>query len=78
MAYALTVAGLKMDREDNFIVSDLSGKTSYVLKNGEVTELLNTIGEKINSADLKFIIEKNLLIIPTFFDNRLVAYELIK
>lgn len=72
------IDGLKMDREGNFIVSDWSGKTSYVSKNGEVTELLNTTDEKINSADLEFIIEKNLLIIPTFFDNRLVAYELIK
>jgi len=72
------IDGLKMDREGNFIVSDWSGKTSYVSKNGEVTELLNTTGEKINSADLEFIIEKNLLIIPTFFDNRLVAYELME
>ncbi len=38
----------------------------------------NSEDEKINSADLEFIIEKNLLIIPTFFDNRLVAYKLIK
>ena len=72
------IDGLKMDDKGNFIVSDWSGKTSFVSKSGEVTELLNTTGEKINSADLEFIIEKNLLIIPTFFDNRLVAYELIK
>jgi len=71
------IDGLKMDDIGNFIVSDWSGKTSFVSKSGEVTELLNTTGEKINSADLEFIIEKNLLIIPTFFDNRLVAYELM-
>jgi sugar lactone lactonase YvrE len=72
------IDGLKMDDEGNFIVSDWVGKTSFVSKNGEVTELLNTTDQKINSADLEFVIEKNLLIIPTFIDNRLVAYELMK
>jgi len=72
------IDGLKMDGEGNFIVSDWAGKTSFVSNNGDVTELLNTTDEKINSADLEYIIEKNLLIIPTFFDDRLVAYELLE
>jgi len=47
-----------------------------VKKSGEIKTLLNTVKEKINSADIELIQEKNLLIIPTFFDNRIVCYEI--
>ena len=72
------IDGLKMDGEGNFIVSDWAGKTSWITKEGQLIELINTTQQKINAADLEFIIEKNLIIIPTFFDNRLVAYELLR
>lgn len=72
------IDGLKMDGEGNFIVSDWAGKTSWISKEGQVIELINTTQQKINAADLEFIIKKNLIIIPTFFDNRLVAYELLR
>jgi sugar lactone lactonase YvrE len=72
------IDGLRMDDEDNFIVSDWAGNTSYVSKDGTITSLINTTEQKINSADIEFIKKMNLLIIPTFFDNRLVAYQLIK
>jgi sugar lactone lactonase YvrE len=72
------IDGLKMDGEGNFIVSDWAGKTSWISKEGQVIELINTTQQKINAADLEFIVKKNLIIIPTFFDNRLVAYELLR
>jgi len=72
------IDGLKMDSEGNFIVSDWAGKTSWISKEGQVIELINTTQQKVNAADLEFIIKKNLIIIPTFFDNRLVAYELLR
>jgi hypothetical protein len=67
-----------MDGKANFIVSDWAGKTSWISKEGQVIELINTTQKKINAADLEFIREKNLIIIPTFFDNRVVAYEITR
>ena len=70
------IDGLRADGHGNWLVSDWSGKTSFVDKNGKVKLLLDTTKSKINSADIEYIQEENLLIIPTFFDNRLRVYRL--
>lgn len=70
------IDGLILDKEGFFIVSDWSGKTSLVTKDGRLIVLLNTTDRKINAADLGYIPEKQIILIPTFFDNRIVAYKL--
>jgi hypothetical protein len=40
-----------------------------------VTVLIDTTNQKINSADIEYIEGKQILLIPTFFDNRVVAYQ---
>lgn len=71
------IDGLKSDGKGNYLISDWRGKTSLVNRKGKVTELLDTTVKKINSADIEFIIDKRMLIIPTFFDDRVVAYRLL-
>jgi sugar lactone lactonase YvrE len=70
------IDGVQGDGKGNFLVSDWQGKTVFVSSSGEVRELMNTTDANINSADIEFIPEKQLLLIPTFFDNRVVAYLL--
>jgi len=70
------IDGLKADGEGGWLVSDWAGKTSHIDKEGKVTVLLDTASSKINSADIEFVQGQNLLVIPTFFDNRVVAYRL--
>ncbi len=70
------IDGVQSDGKGNFLVSDWQGKTAFIRSAGEVKELMNTADSKINSADIEFIPEKNMLLIPTFFDNRVVAYLL--
>lgn len=70
------IDGLKADGKGNFVISDWAGKTRYVGKNIEPTLLLDTAEQNINSADIEFIIEDQMLLIPTFFDNRVTAYKL--
>jgi len=70
------IDGVKPDGKGNYIVSDWKGKTLFITKSGKVSILLDTTDAKINSADIEFIKSKNLLLIPTFFDNRVSAYEL--
>jgi sugar lactone lactonase YvrE len=69
------IDGLRPDGNGNFFVSDWQGKTSLVMASGQIHTLLDTTASKVNSADLEYIISRKLLLIPTFFDNRVVAYE---
>lgn len=71
------IDGLKIYNEGYFIVTDWAGKTSLISQSGKISELINTTADKINAADIEYIPGKNLLIIPTFFDNRLFAYQIM-
>jgi sugar lactone lactonase YvrE len=69
------IDGLRSDGQGNYFISDWKGKTSLVTASGKVIVLIDTTSQKINSADLEYIKTKNLLLIPTFFDNRVMAYN---
>lgn len=60
----------------DFIVSDWNGRIFYITANGEKQQLLDTRTEKVNSADIDYVPGKKLVVIPTFFKNKLVAYRL--
>ncbi|MEZ5084223.1 MAG: hypothetical protein R2750_12375 [Bacteroidales bacterium] len=70
------IDGIKMIDEQHYIISDWSGKVQLVNMEREPIELLNTTDEGINAADFEYIKNKHWVIIPTFSDNRVVAYEL--
>jgi sugar lactone lactonase YvrE len=69
------IDGLRSDGKGNYFVSDWKGKTSLVTASGKIIVLIDTTASKINSADLEYIKSRRLLLIPTFFDNRVAAYE---
>ncbi len=69
------IDGVQSDGKGNYFISDWKGKTSYVTSTGQVTVLMDTTSQKINSADIEYIESKQILLIPTFFDNRVVAYR---
>lgn len=70
------IDGLIKIENGRFLVSDWLGKTSLIDADCKETVLINTSQKNINSADIEFIPGKNILIIPTFFDNNLIAFEL--
>jgi sugar lactone lactonase YvrE len=72
------IDGLEKDKNGNFIFSDWSGKIQKLKPGGEPVVLLNTTDEKINAADIHLIRDKNILLVPTFFDNRIMAYQINK
>jgi sugar lactone lactonase YvrE len=72
------IDGLRPTGDGGFIVSNWAGKTAWISPEGEVQVLLNTTEQEINSADLEYIPEKQLLIIPTFFDDAVHAYTIKK
>ncbi|RPI89505.1 MAG: ATP/GTP-binding protein [Spirochaetales bacterium] len=72
------IDGLRRYGRGAFIVSDWKGKTELIARGRNAVLLVDTTAGNINAADLEYIPEKRLLIIPTFFDNRVVAYTLGK
>lgn len=64
--------------KNEYLVSNWNGEISYVNSKGEVELLLDTKADKINAADIEYIPAQKLLLIPTFFDNKVVAYTLTK
>lgn len=70
--------GIEALAEGGYLVSSWTGKVTYVSPEWKKTELLNTSAEKINAADIEYIAEKRLLLVPTFFKNKVIAYEVSK
>jgi sugar lactone lactonase YvrE len=67
--------GLVSDGNGSFIVGDNKGRLFSLSSDGEKTELLNTTVVEMNCADLAFIPSKNLIVVPTWVDHRVVAFE---
>lgn len=67
--------GIESVGAKGWITSDWEGQVFHVTQEGKVTLLLNTQESGINAADIEYIAEKKLLLVPTFFDNRVVAYK---
>lgn len=60
----------------HYLVSGWTGQVHFVSRDLKRQTILDTRDQKINSADIGFIPEENLLVVPTFSDNRVVAYKL--
>ncbi|WP_423127280.1 SMP-30/gluconolactonase/LRE family protein [Gaoshiqia sp. Z1-71] len=69
------IDGLEKDRKGNFVFSNWAGRIFY-LEDGKMTKMWDSTEQKINTADLFFAKELNLLLVPTFFDNQVVAYQI--
>ena len=67
--------GISADGKGNYLISDYNGRLFKISGKGEKQLLLNTTAPSRFCAAFEYIPEKRLLIIPTLFDNRLVAYE---
>lgn len=72
--------------DDEFLVSDWNGQVYLLDTEPNADEekedimdnstVINTKDQKVNSADIGFIKGQNILLVPTFFDNRVVAYKI--
>ena len=69
------VDGIRPDGRGGWIVSDFKGRIFNLTRDGEVKELINTTASGAFTADLEYIPERGLLIVPGLYDNRLSAYR---
>jgi len=68
----ITIDGLLPDGNGNYFLSDWDGKLYWMNSSGVKKELYD--GES-NVADFEYIKESNLILMPTFFGNSVVAIE---
>ncbi len=67
--------GIAKDEKGNYIVSCWSGEVYYLDKDKGSQKILDTKDQKINSADIWYATDQKTLFVPTFNDNRVVAYK---
>jgi hypothetical protein len=67
--------GLIVIDADTFLASRWKGEI-YLIQNGQETLLLDTTAEESNTADIGFIPGDDIVVVPTFFKNKVVAYQL--
>lgn len=70
------IDGFRIANNGDYLVSLWRGLLFRVTPSGRVTKILDTSTPGIFSADFEYIKVKNLLIIPTFYGNRIVGYSL--
>lgn len=63
-------------KEGYYITSSWAGEVFLILPDFSKVSLLKTSDQEINSADIGFNIQEQVVYVPTFFDNRVVAYKL--
>jgi hypothetical protein len=68
--------GLEKVNDKDFLVSCWAGVIYYVNADGSKQKLLDTMAEKSNTADIGFNAEKDIVYVPTFLKNKVVAYQL--
>ena len=66
--------GIVQDKKGNTFVSDWSGQV-FVVNGSDRQQLLDTRAEKINAADIEYVRAGKLIVVPTFFKNKVVAYK---
>lgn len=67
--------GLVIIDDSTYIASRWQGEI-YLIRNGKEHLLLDTKAENSNTADIDYIEEQDLVLVPTFMKNKVVAYKL--
>lgn len=68
--------GVEKVSDNAYLVSSWLGQVFYI-NNGEKLQLLDTEADKINAADIGYIPATKTLLVPTFFNNKVAAYQLV-
>jgi sugar lactone lactonase YvrE len=70
------IDGIELDGRGNYLVSQWEGKLFRISPSGETEKLLDTSSTEINCANFAFAPDLALLVVPTFMENRLTAYDI--
>lgn len=70
------VDGLRSDGRGGVLVSLWEGQLMHLDAGGRLTELMDLLPERRNTADFEYLPERRLLLVPTFVANTVAAWEL--
>ncbi len=70
------VDGLEKNNDGDFVFSNWPGKI-YIHKNGKTIKLLDTTAQELKTADIDYDLKHDLILVPTFFDNHIIAYKIV-
>ena len=70
------VDGLEKNKDGDFVFSNWPGKI-FIHKNGQLIKLLDTTDKELNTADIDYDLTHDLVLVPTFFDNHIIAYRIV-
>lgn len=62
--------------KDGYIISNWNGEVFHLTSDWKKTKVLDTKEVKLNAADIEVVASKNLLLVPTFFGNKVMAYSI--
>lgn len=68
--------GIEAVGDGSYLVSSWKGLVHFVHPDGTTELILDTTSDSINAADIDYIQEKKLVLVPTFYKNTIAAYEL--
>ena len=71
-----TIDGIAADAAGNYIVSHWEGRVYRISPAGGRVKLLDVTGPQQNCADLAYVADAGLIVIPGFVGNRVTAYRL--
>ena len=70
------IDGLEGAGDGRYLFSDWQGSVYLVGTDKKIEKILDSSAAGINAADIEYIPSLKLLLVPTFNDNRVMAYEL--
>jgi hypothetical protein len=59
-----------------YIISNWNGEIYHLTADWKKTKILDTQRAKLNAADIEVVESNNLLLVPTFFGNKVMAYKI--
>ena len=70
--------GIEAIDNNEYLVSSWNGLVHHIDSEWKKTLVLDTRADSLNAADIEYIKSENLLLVPTFFKNTVMAYEVEK
>lgn len=70
--------GIEAIGNNEYLVSSWNGLVHHIDSDWKKTLVLDTRSDTVNAADIEYVKSKNLLLVPTFFKNTVMAYEVSK
>ena len=70
------VDGLERNNAGELVFSNWPGRI-FIHRDGKTVKLLDTTAQELKTADVDFALKLNLLLVPTFFGNQIIAYKIV-